>query len=172
MVVGWCVYRPTRNWQPTKSRTIHPLKFRHVGIADSLKNITPSDVSCVRAKAFQILFRGFIFFFFFKTLFILYYEILFQELLNFCVTLNSIELLWFCIKKMFLIIVSRKINLFIGSIFKNSEDRWRRRTRLFSVSTIMRYNVFKKSEFEGLIIVIYIYTDENRKRNQSSTVGV
>lgn len=126
MVVGWCVYRPTRNWQPTKSRTIHPLKFRHVGIADSLKNITPSDdthVSCVRAKAFQILFRGFIFFFFFKTLFILYYEILFQELLNFCVTLNSIELLWFCIKKMFLIIVSRKINLFIGSIFKNSEDR-------------------------------------------------
>lgn len=38
-MVGWGVYRPTRNWQPTKSRTIHPLKFRHVP-PRALKNIT------------------------------------------------------------------------------------------------------------------------------------
>lgn len=78
-MVGWGVYRPTRNWQPTKSRTIHPLKFRHVP-PRALKNITLPAFPAFpkRAKASNFIPLYSISFFIFE----LYYFIFTSTYLN------------------------------------------------------------------------------------------
>lgn len=78
-MVGWGVYRPTRNWQPTKSRTIHPLKFRHVPLR-ALKNITLPTFPAFpkRAKASNFIPLYSISFFIFE----LYYFIFTSTYLN------------------------------------------------------------------------------------------